>query len=126
MHNTIHWVAVALGGALGALARFAVDSLPFPLLGRFPLSTLIVNVLGSILMGACSVLIIEKALLPEAWRSFLMVGGLGAFTTFSTFSLDTLALWQNGHLLLAVLYVMLSLLLCLAGALSAIYLTRLL
>lgn len=126
MHSAIHWLAVALGGALGAMGRFAVNGLLFPLMGRFPLGTLVVNVLGSILMGVCYVLIIEKALLPEEWRNFLMVGMLGAFTTFSTFSLDTLALWQNGHLPLAVAYVMLSLLLCLAGALLAISLTRLL
>lgn len=123
----MQWLVVAAGGALGAMARFGVNSLVFPLLGnRFPLGTLLVNVTGSVLMGVCYVLIIERGLLPSALRDLLMVGFIGAFTTFSAFSLDTLALWQNGHLALAGTYAVLSLILCLAGTLCAIVLTRLL
>ncbi|WP_438952410.1 fluoride efflux transporter CrcB [Porticoccus sp.] len=123
----MQWLAVAAGGALGAMARFGVNSLVFPLLGnRFPLGTLLVNVAGSVLMGIFYVLIIERGLLPTALRDLLMVGFIGAFTTFSAFSLDALALWQNGHLALAGAYVVLSLALCLAGTLAAIVLTRLL
>ncbi len=121
-----HLLAVALGGALGALARYGVGGLLFPLAGnRFPVATLSVNVAGSVLMGVCYVLIIDRGVLPPEWRNFLMVGFLGAFTTFSTFSLDALALWQNGHLLLALCYVLLSLILCLGGIALAIFLTRL-
>lgn len=120
------WLAVALGGALGAVGRFGVNGLIYPLSGdHFPLGTLVVNVLGSVLMGICYVLIIDKALLPMEWRNFLMVGFLGAFTTFSTFSLDAMALWQNGHLFLAFSYILASVILCLAGAALAIFLTRL-
>ncbi len=123
----MQWLAVALGGALGAMGRFAVNAAIFPLFsGRFPLGTLIVNVVGSILMGLCYVLIIERGVLPAEIRNLLMVGFLGAFTTFSTFSLDTLALWQNGHLALAATYVALNIVLCLAGTLGAIVVTRLL
>ncbi len=122
----IHLIAVALGGALGALCRYGANGLIFPLLGeRFPLGTLMVNVLGSVLMGVFYVLIIEKALLPAEWRNFLMVGLLGAFTTFSAFSLDALALWQNGQLFLALAYVVASVVLCLAGMALAVSLTRL-
>jgi CrcB protein len=123
----MQWLAVAAGGALGAMARFGLNSLVFPVLGnRFPLGTLLVNVTGSILMGILYVLIIERGILPAALRDLLMVGFIGAFTTFSAFSLDALALWQNGHLALAGAYVALSLALCLTGTLVAVVLTRLL
>ena len=119
----MQWLVVAAGGALGAMARFGINSLMFPLLGnRFPLGTLLVNVAGSVLMGVFYVLIIERGILPAALRDLLMVGFIGAFTTFSAFSLDTLALWQNGHLALAGTYVFLSIVLCLAGTLVAIVL----
>ncbi len=123
----MQWLMVAAGGALGAMGRFAVNAVMFPVMGgRFPIGTLVVNVVGSILMGLFYVLIIERGVLPAELRNLVMVGFLGAFTTFSTFSLDSLALWQNGHLALAAAYVALNLLLCLAGTLGAITLTRLL
>ena len=122
----MQWLAVAFGGALGAMGRFAVNSALMPIFGaRFPLGTLIVNVAGSILVGFFYVLIIERGVLPAEWRNFVIVGFLGAFTTFSAFSLDTLTLWQNGQFILAVAYVALNIVLCLAGTLGAIILTRL-
>lgn len=123
----MHLVAVALGGALGALARYGVNGLVYPIMaGKFPLGTLVVNVIGSIVMGVLYVLIFDKGWLNTELRNLLMVGFLGAFTTFSAFSLDALALWQNGHPLLAACYVGLSVLLCLMGIVVAVYLTRLL
>jgi fluoride exporter len=122
----MQWLAVALGGALGALGRYGVNSLVFSYTaGRWPLGTLTVNVLGSIAVGIFYVLIIERHILPGPWREFIMIGLLGAFTTFSTFSLDSLALWESGHAALAIAYVVLSVTLCIAGALGAITLTRL-
>ena len=121
----IHWLAVALGGAAGAVMRFAVAGWIYPLYGnKFPLATLVINIAGSMLMGIAYVLIIERGILPAEWRNLLMVGFLGAFTTFSTFSLDALALWQNGHLALGLVYILASVLLCLAGAFAAICLSR--
>ncbi len=123
----MQWLAVAMGGALGAMGRFAVNALVFPVAGlRFPLGTMVVNVGGSMLMGVLYVIIVERGLLPGEWRNFLMIGVLGGFTTFSAFSLDALALWQNGHLALTFTYVVLTVTLCLAGALAAMYLTRML
>lgn len=122
----MQWLAVALGGALGALGRYGVNALVFSLFGgRFPLGTLSVNVFGSVAMGVFYVLIIERHVLPGPWREFIMIGALGAFTTFSTFSLDSLALWESGHAPLAIAYVVLSVVLCIAGALGGITLTRL-
>ncbi|MBQ0719188.1 MAG: fluoride efflux transporter CrcB [Gammaproteobacteria bacterium] len=122
----MQWLAVALGGALGAMGRYGVGSILFPVEGsRFPLSTLVVNVLGSLLMGVLYVVIVEKSLLSGQWRELLMIGFLGAFTTYSTFSLDALALWQNGHLALALFYVVITLFLCLGGTFTGLLVTRL-
>jgi len=121
----MNWIAVAIGGALGAMARYGVSTLVFDASSqRFPYATLSVNVLGSFLMGILFVVIAEKGLLPPEMRSILMVGFLGAFTTFSTFSLDALGLWQNGHLLLALVYALGTVVLCLAAISVAVWLTR--
>ncbi|MDG2501481.1 MAG: fluoride efflux transporter CrcB [Porticoccaceae bacterium] len=121
----INWIAVAVGGALGAMARYAVSTLLFDAAShRFPYATLTVNVLGSFIMGILFVVIVEKAVLPPEMRSILMVGFLGAFTTFSTFSLDALGLWQNGDLLMALVYALGTVVLCLAAVAIAVWLTR--
>lgn len=100
----MQWLAVALGGALGALCRYGVAlALPHTP-GRFPLATFSMNVLGSFLIGVAFVIIVEKAALPLIWRQFFMVGLLGALTTFSTFSLESLQFLHTGHWKLAVIY----------------------
>jgi len=121
------WIAVAMGGALGAMARYAVSTWVFQVSShKFPYATLTVNVLGSFVMGILFVVIIERSALPVEMRSLWMIGFLGAFTTFSTFSLDALGLWQNGHLFMALLYVLATVVLCLLAISSSIWLTRLL
>lgn len=109
----MQWLAVAVGGALGALCRFVISTYWLPVTGnRFPTGTLIVNILGCFLVGAFYVVFVEKGLLPAAWRPFLITGFLGALTTFSTFSLDALLLWQNGLHAMAFTYVAANLVLC--------------
>ncbi len=123
----MHWFSVAIGGALGAMARYAVSTWIFNISShKFPYATLSVNVLGSFVMGILFVFIIERADLPAEMRGLLMIGFLGAFTTFSTFSLDAIGLWQNGHLFLALVYVLATVVLCLVAISSSIWLTRLL
>ena len=122
----MHWIAVAIGGALGAMGRYAVSSWVFQINHKFPFATLAINVLGSFVIGILFVLIVERTLLSMEMRSLLMIGFLGAFTTFSTFSLDALGLWQNGLLFLALLYVLATVGLCLVAISSSIWLTRLL
>jgi CrcB protein len=123
----MNWVAVAVGGALGAMARYAISTWIFQVSNhKFPYATLTVNVLGSFVMGILFVVIIERSALPVEMRSLWMIGFLGAFTTFSTFSLDALRLWQNGHLFMALLYVLATVVLCLLAISSSIWLTRLL
>lgn len=120
----MQWLAVAVGGALGALGRQAITHYTYPLMeNRFPLATLLVNILGSFLIGVCYVAIVERGLIGPEWRGLLMAGFLGAFTTFSTFSLDALHLWQNGHGLAALVYIVLSLGGCLAAVSLAVYLS---
>ncbi len=107
---------VALGGALGAVLRFLLSSGVAALLGRgFPYGTLLVNVIGSGAIGMLYVLLIERLLASPGWRAFLVVGLLGALTTFSTFSLETLQLLEAGLAGRAALNVALNVALCLAA-----------
>jgi CrcB protein len=87
---------------------------------------LLANVLGSLAMGILFVLIQEKTLLEEWLRPLLMVGLLGAFTTFSTFSLDTIRLLEAGHFTVAVTNILLSVVLSVGAAYIGITITRLL
>jgi CrcB protein len=122
----MNWLAVAIGGALGSVARYALSSWIFDITShKFPYATLIVNVAGSFVMGILFVFIVERAVLPAEMRSLLMIGFIGAFTTFSAFSLDALGLWQNGHVLMSVIYMIATVILCLVAISTAIWLTRL-
>ena len=122
----MNWLAVAIGGALGSVARYALSSWIFDITShKFPYATLIVNVAGSFVMGILFVIVVERAALPAEMRSLLMIGFIGAFTTFSAFSLDALGLWQNGHVLMSVIYMITTVILCLVAISTAIWLTRL-
>ena len=89
------WVAIAVGGALGSVARHGVNVLVhsrWPMM-RFPLATMIVNIAGCLLIGLLAGLIMSERIAPRLyWREFVFVGILGGFTTFSTFGLDTITL----------------------------------
>lgn len=104
------WV-VMLGGALGAVLRFILSTSITERFGSaFPYGTLMVNVLGSFAVGFFAIVLAEKMALSPLVRMGLFVGFLGAFTTFSTFSLETLNLFEEGYLARALLNIMLSVL----------------
>ncbi len=107
-------LAIAAGGAVGALLRFWMATGIYAWLGRdFPYGTLAVNALGSLLMGGLYVLLIERGGVGVEWRAAILVGLLGAFTTFSTFSIETLELIEAREHDKAILNISLSVAVCL-------------
>lgn len=117
--------AIAAGGALGALMRFWVSGGVYAWLGReFPYGTLSVNLIGSFFIGLAFILLTERLTLGAEVRAFILIGFLGAFTTFSTFSFETLVLLQEGFLLKAAGNILLSVVLCLVATWIGIVLAR--
>jgi len=123
MDDVAVYLWVALGGALGSVARFTLGNIAAATLGAgFPWGTLLINILGSFVISAFGGLATRFALPFEA-RAFVTVGICGGFTTFSSFSLQTVELAKSGHPARAALYVAASVALCLlactAGFISA-------
>jgi CrcB protein len=118
-------LAIAAGGAIGALMRFWMSNGVYALLGRgFPYGTLAVNVLGSLLMGFLYILMIERLLIGGEWRAFALVGLLGAFTTFSTFSIETLNLLEQADYAKAAANMLISVLACVSAAFVGVMAAR--
>jgi len=107
---------IAAGGATGALFRYWMSTGVYAILGRgFPYGTLAVNVTGSFLMGLCYIFLFERMDVGVEWRAGLMIGLLGAFTTFSTFSIETLNLIESGEQLKAGMNILFSVAFCIIG-----------
>lgn len=109
-------IFIAMGGAIGAVLRYGASLSVYSLMGRgFPYGTLFVNVTGSLLMGLLGVMMLERFNTGPEWRAAVLVGVLGSFTTFSTFSIETLNLLEQGDVMRAVANIVLSVLVCLAA-----------
>lgn len=120
------YLIVFLGAGVGGAARHAVNTVAARMLGYgFPFGTLTVNVLGSVIMGLLTELFVVRSGLPQELRLFMTTGVLGGFTTFSTFSLDTVMLWERGQWGLAAGYVATSFVVSTVGLFIGLSLIRL-
>ena len=109
-------IFIAMGGAIGAVLRYGASLGVYSFMGRdFPYGTLFVNVTGSLLMGLLSVIMLERFNIGPEWRAAALVGVLGSFTTFSTFSIETLNFLEQGDVMRAVTNIVLSVLVCLVA-----------
>lgn len=117
--------SIAICAILGAFARYGQTQLVQGALGRaFPFATMSINVFGSFLMGLLFVLTLERLSIAPALRTGILTGGLGAYTTFSTFSLESLTLFDQGEPFKALIYVIGSSVLAIGAAALGAYLSR--
>jgi len=119
------YLIVFIGGGLGAALRHGVNLSAARVFGTgFPYGTLTVNIVGSLIMGALAAWFAFKGDATQHWRLFLATGVLGGFTTFSAFSLDVAVLYERGALGLALFYVLISVVLSLAGLFAGLAIVR--
>ncbi|HNQ91688.1 MAG TPA: fluoride efflux transporter CrcB [Alphaproteobacteria bacterium] len=121
----LHFLIVGFGGALGAMARHGVNMASLKWLGTdFPYGTLTVNIIGSIFIGLLTGCFAHFASWSQEIRLFLVVGILGGFTTFSSFSLDTVLLFEKGAYYHALFYVLSSFILSVSGTVAGLWIIR--
>lgn len=119
MSTFMDCIFVGAGGALGAVCRYLMGLLPIRSPGGFPVTTLLTNVIGAFCIGLIVSLAGKRADFDPRVLLFLKVGLCGGFTTFSTFSHETMLLLQRGRLALGMIYIALSVILCVTAVAGA-------
>lgn len=114
---------VGIGGMVGSIARYGISSLFSSYITQFPFATFIVNVVGCLLIGIVFGLL-ERNVIGSDMRLLLATGVCGGFTTFSTFSAETLFLLRDGFTITALLYVLLSIILCVVFTFVGLWITK--
>jgi CrcB protein len=121
----MNYLIVSLGAALGGGLRYWVSNITYKILpATFPYGTLAVNILGSFILGIIIFMFDDKELITPGIRLFLAVGFCGGFTTFSTFSLETINLFRDSQIVPGLLNILLNLFLCLAGVTLAYFISK--
>ncbi len=120
------YLVVFLGAGLGGAFRLGINELAARLLGiEFPFGTLIINVLGAFIMGLLTEYFAFRGGMSQEMRLFLTTGLLGGFTTFSTFALESVMLWERGQQIPAIAYIALSVFLSIAALMGGLAIVRL-
>jgi len=121
MDTALKILSVAIGGAVGAVGRHLINISPIStIFEKFPFPTFFINVIGSFLIGFLLILFTDKVAVSDNFRLAVLVGVLGAFTTFSTFELELYGLIKDGSLLMAFGYLFLSILTGFIGVIAGI------
>lgn len=120
------YLLVGVGGAAGALSRYLISNIAYERMDHgFPYGTLAVNLVGSLLIGFLYFWLINRFSVDAQLRAFLIVGFLGAFTTFSAFSIESLVMLEQGAWIKSAVYISLSVVGCIAAAMAGMMLARL-
>ena len=118
-------IYVGFGGFIGSILRYSLYILTSNILGyTSPVATIFVNIIGCFLIGSAYQLFSTQLVISENLRLFIMIGLLGGFTTFSAFSIDAFQLYQNSGKILAIAYVVLSIILSLLATLTGVWLIK--
>lgn len=121
----MNYLLVSLGAAIGGVMRYWISNLMHKFLpATFPYGTLTVNILGSFLLGLIIFRLDEREIINQHLRIFLTVGFCGGFTTFSTFSFETVSLLRDSQIFLGLLNMILNLILCITGVYAAYLISK--